>query len=70
MASGHMNRTNRPNTWPQPTSCTVKRTLANTEPSTHGTKETYLVLERMALFDGRAEIRRCRRTLTDRVESN
>jgi len=36
MASGHVNRANRPNTWPQPTSCTVKKTLASREPSTHG----------------------------------
>ena len=36
MASGHVNRANRPNTWPQPTSRTVKKTLANKEPSTHG----------------------------------
>ena len=36
MASGHVNRANRPNTWPQPTSRTVKKTLANGEPSTHG----------------------------------
>jgi hypothetical protein len=40
MASGHVNRTNRPNTWPQPTCCTVKKTLANREPSTHGTSAT------------------------------
>jgi hypothetical protein len=37
MASGHVNRVNRPNTWPQPTSCSVNKTLANGEPSTHGT---------------------------------
>jgi hypothetical protein len=37
MASGHVNRANRPNTWPQPTSCIVKKTLASREPSTHGT---------------------------------
>jgi hypothetical protein len=37
MASGHVNRINRPNTWPQPTCCTVQKSLANTEPSTHGT---------------------------------
>jgi hypothetical protein len=37
MASGHVNRANRPNTWPQPTNCTVKKTLASREPSTHGT---------------------------------
>ena len=40
MASGHVNRANRPNTWPQPTSCTAKKTLANKEPSTHGTTLT------------------------------
>jgi hypothetical protein len=40
MASGHVNRANRPNTWPQPTSRTVKKTLANGEPSTHGTMRT------------------------------
>jgi hypothetical protein len=39
MASGHVNRANRPNTWPQPTNCTVKKTLASREPSTHGTSE-------------------------------
>ena len=32
MASGHVNRVNRPNTWPQPTSCTREETLANREP--------------------------------------
>jgi len=37
MASGHVNRANRPNTWPHPTPCIVTKTLANTEPSTHGT---------------------------------
>jgi hypothetical protein len=40
MASGHVNRANRPNTWPQPTSRTVQKTLANREPSTHGTSAT------------------------------
>jgi hypothetical protein len=40
MASGQVNRANRPNTWPQPTNCTVKKTLASREPSTHGTSET------------------------------
>jgi hypothetical protein len=41
MASGHVNRANRPNTWPQPTSCTVKKTLANGEPSTRGTSRPW-----------------------------
>jgi hypothetical protein len=39
MASGHVNRVNRPNTRPQPTSRTVKKTLANREPSTHANRE-------------------------------
>jgi hypothetical protein len=39
MASGHVNRENRPNTWLHPTGiCDVKIFLANSEPSTHGPK--------------------------------
>src|SRR4030095_15511951 len=41
MASGQVNRANRPNTWPQPTNCTVKKTLASREPSTHGTSRKW-----------------------------
>jgi hypothetical protein len=38
MASGHVNRTIRPNTWPQSTKAQyVQKVLANREPSTHGT---------------------------------
>jgi len=37
MASGHANRTKRPNTWPHRPTCDVKKVLANSEPSTHGT---------------------------------
>ena len=38
MASGHVNRTNRPNTWlHRPVTADVKKLLANPEPSTHGT---------------------------------
>ena len=41
MASGHVNRTIRPNTWPQPTKAQyVQKVLANREPSTHGTTRT------------------------------
>ena len=36
MASGHVNRTQRPNTWLHRPSCDVKILLANSEPSTHG----------------------------------
>src|SRR5712671_6950972 len=38
MASGHVNRVNRPNTWlHRPMLQNVKKALANSEPSTHGT---------------------------------
>ena len=41
MASGHVNRTYRPNTWQhRPSLQNVKKALANPEPSTHGTFET------------------------------
>jgi hypothetical protein len=37
MASGRVNRVNRPNTWLLPTKpADVKKPLANPEPSTHG----------------------------------
>ena len=41
MASGHVSRIKRPNTWlHRPMLQNVKKALANTEPSTHGTFET------------------------------
>ena len=41
MASGHVNRTYRPNTWQhRPSLQNVKKALANPEPSTHGTFRT------------------------------
>jgi hypothetical protein len=41
MASGHVNRTKRPNTWlHRPMLQNVKKVLANPEPSTHGTNRT------------------------------
>jgi hypothetical protein len=41
MASGHVNRIKRPNTWlHRPSLQNVKKALANPEPSTHGTKRT------------------------------
>ena len=41
MASGHANRANRPNTWLHRPTCDVKIPLANSEPSTHGTKQRF-----------------------------
>jgi hypothetical protein len=41
MASGQVNRIKRPNTWlHRPMLQNVKKALANSEPSTHGTFET------------------------------
>ena len=41
MASGHMNRVKRPDTWlHRPMLQNVKKVLANPEPSTHGTNRT------------------------------
>ncbi len=41
MASGHVNRIKRPNTWlHRPMLQNVKKALANPEPSTHGAKRT------------------------------
>src|SRR4029453_13391575 len=54
MASGHVNRANRPNTWPQPTNCTVKKTLASREPSTHGTSRACRVVRRAVAIGGKA----------------
>ena len=43
MASGHVNRIKRPNTWlHRPMLQNVKKALANSEPSTHGTFETFV----------------------------
>jgi hypothetical protein len=42
MASGQVNRIKRPNTWlHRPMLQNVKKALANSEPSTHGTFERY-----------------------------
>jgi hypothetical protein len=42
MASGHVNRIERPNTWlHRPMLQNVKKVLANPEPSTHGTFRTW-----------------------------
>jgi len=42
MASGHMNRVKRPDTWlHRPMLQNVKKVLANPEPSTHDPNETF-----------------------------
>jgi hypothetical protein len=49
MASGHVYRANRPNTWLLRPSCNVKILLANPEPSTHGLRRTFVQTTRCPL---------------------
>ena len=57
MASGHVNRIKRPNTWlHRPMLQNVKKALANPEPSTHGTFETSRDVRSMAAFETKADI--------------
>ena len=56
MASGHVNRTKRPNTWlHRPTLQNVKKALANPEPSTHGTKRTWRDVRLESVMRSRAD---------------
>ena len=53
MASGHVNRIKRPNTWlHRPMLQNVKKALANPEPSTHGTFETCRRTATMSVYRG------------------
>ena len=54
MASGHVNRIYRPNTWQTDQACNVKISLANPEPSTHGTKRTCRPRRAVSAFGGEA----------------
>ena len=57
MASGHVNRIKRPNTWlHRPMLQNVKKALANPEPSTHGTKRTWLAGSVMSGPGSRTEV--------------
>jgi hypothetical protein len=57
MASGHVSRIKRPNTWlHRPMLQNVKKALAKPEPSTHGTFETCRGGLTMSVDRGRAEV--------------
>jgi hypothetical protein len=57
MASGHVNRTERPNTWlHRPMLQNVKKALANTEPSTHGTNAKCSLKAQMSVVGGRTDM--------------
>jgi hypothetical protein len=56
MASGHVNRVKRPNTWlHRPMLQNVKKVLANPEPSTHGTNAKCGPHRATSEFGGKAE---------------
>ena len=56
MASGHVNRIKRPNTWlHRPMLQNVKKALANPEPSTHGTFRTCQFRQTMSVLEGKAD---------------
>ena len=57
MASGHVNRIKRPNTWlHRPMLQNVKKALAKPEPSTHGTLRTSQPDSGMSAVAGGAEV--------------
>ena len=57
MASGHMNRVKRPDTWlHRPMLQNVKKVLANPEPSTHGTNRTSSDVRSSVAIGGKADM--------------
>jgi hypothetical protein len=57
MASGHVNRIKRPNTWlHRPMLQNVKKALANPEPSTHGTNRTCRSSRCMSVAGAKADV--------------
>jgi hypothetical protein len=57
MASGHVNRNRRPNTWLHPPMLqNVKKALANSEPSTHGTTRTWFDVRYESVMRSRADM--------------
>ena len=69
MASGHVNRANRPNTWPHRPAAEVKKALANREPSTHGTTRTYRDVRFNAAIRGIADTKSLRSERSDLCEA-
>ena len=61
MASGHVNRIQRPNTWLHRPAANVKKALANPEPSTHGPSRTCRRNALMSAFGGQADLLRHQR---------
>jgi hypothetical protein len=58
MASGHVNRENRPNPWLHPTGiCDVKIILANSEPSTHVPSRKWHFAKMISGIPSKADLR-------------
>jgi hypothetical protein len=55
MASGHVNRANRPNTWLHRPDLQREKVLANSEPSTHGTNAKCQRALNVSAFRGKPE---------------
>jgi hypothetical protein len=56
MASGHVNRANRPNTWLHRAMLRREIVLANSEPSTHGPSRRGALPHNSGRFQGIAEV--------------
>jgi len=66
MASGHVNSIKGPNTWlHRPMLQNVKKALANSEPSTHGTFAKCRLALRLSAYRGSAEVNRTSSTERD-----
>jgi hypothetical protein len=60
MASGHVSRIKRPNTWlHRPMLQNVKKVLANPEPSTHGTFRTWRDVQLESAICIKTDVRQC-----------
>jgi hypothetical protein len=56
MASGHVNRANRPNTWLHRAMLRREIVLANSEPSTHGPSRQFAATQKLRRFRSEADI--------------
>jgi hypothetical protein len=71
MASGHVNRVNRPNTWLHRPTCDVKISLANSEPSTHDPSRQFIAAQKSGHYWGTPDIgRRLAAAASDAIDPN
>jgi hypothetical protein len=66
MASGHVNRIQKAEHMAAPTNAAnVKKALANSEPSTHGTSRHCAATQQFSRFRSKADIQRAAFTVSD-----